>query len=62
MVVVTYAADSLWHAAIVGGEKGFRAALLHLVTPLMLISGAILAGMIINFLRKRKNKLAHSNL
>lgn len=62
MVVVTYAADSLWHAALVGGEQGFRAALLHLVTPLMLISGAILAGTIINFLRKRKVKLTHSNL
>lgn len=61
MAIVTYAADSLWQAAVVGGEHGFRAALLDLVTPLMLISGAILLSTIVGLVRKRKKKV-YSNL
>jgi len=61
MAVVTYAARSLWEAALVGGEHGFRAALVDLVAPFSVISGIILVITLVGFLRRPK-KPNYSNL
>lgn len=55
MALVTYGARSLWQAALVGGQKGFRSALVDLLGPISLISVAVLLWTVIGFLLKKRS-------
>jgi uncharacterized membrane protein YdjX (TVP38/TMEM64 family) len=61
ITLVTFASHSLWQAALVGGEHGFRGALLELVAPFTIISAIVLVTTVIGLLRKRKQQ-NYSNL
>jgi uncharacterized membrane protein YdjX (TVP38/TMEM64 family) len=65
MALITFASHSLWEAVLVGGEKGFSAALFRIMGPMMLLSfGVIATTGILYFVKKRKATptASHSNL
>jgi uncharacterized membrane protein YdjX (TVP38/TMEM64 family) len=62
MAIVTYLANSLWQAVLVGGKKGLAGALAQALGPLMIVSFSILAVVLINVFLKRRKTSRHSNL
>jgi len=58
MALLTYASNSLWHAALVGGQKGFIAALGTTMWPFMGLSASIGLITIITFVVRRRKNLA----
>ena len=54
MILLTYASHTLWHAAEVGGQRGFVAALGVTLGPLMIMSSLILASFLISTVVRRK--------
>jgi uncharacterized membrane protein YdjX (TVP38/TMEM64 family) len=59
MGIVTYLANSLWAAALVGGQQGLAKALTHALAPLLIVSLSILGVLALNYWLKRRR---HSNL
>lgn len=59
MGIVTYLAQSLWSAVLVGGQGGLAKALTHALAPLVIVSLTILGVVVINYFLKRRR---HSNL
>jgi uncharacterized membrane protein YdjX (TVP38/TMEM64 family) len=60
MGIVTFLANSLWQAVLVGGEAGLRTALWHALSPLFFVSCVIACVMLaLHGIRRRAR---HSNL
>ena len=60
MGIVTFLANSLWAAVLVGGQAGLGKALWHILAPLFFVSCAIATGMLtVHGIKWRKR---HSNL
>lgn len=59
MGIVTYLANSLWAAVLVGGRQGLAKALFEALGPLTIVSAMILTAIAVNILIQKRR---HSNL